>query len=202
MQSRNQRWYLHWYVLLGFVILVYVGMVAERVFGYEIYRIPSRSMLPTLPVGSHIVVGKWGYGNYRLFGIPIVKTHMSKRIKRGDVVVFDYPRNPKTQFVMRVVGLPGDRVECRNNELIINGVEARYKEISRKNNISILSETVADSKQFIQIKNYNFKMDERYNVPKNNYFVLGDNRNNSRDSRYWGFVPQENIIGKVVYIIK
>lgn len=203
MQSQNQPWYLRWYILLGFVILVYLGMAAVRVFGYEMYRIPSGSMLPSLPIDSYVVVKKWGYGNYEFFGKTILKTTLHNKIHRGDVLIVRFPSETKYEYIKRVLGLPGDKVEYRNKKLMINGVGAKYSDVKSKDQFLVLRETLGGYQGLIQISTrYNYMAKGTYTVPEGNYFVLGDNRDNSKDSRYWGFVPKNNIIGKVVYTLK
>ena len=196
-------WYSRWYGLASILLLPYMGIFITRVFLFEPFTMPSGSMLPTYPVGSYIFVSKWGFGNYRLFNMQVIKTQMDRKINRGDVIVFEYPPDPKIDYVKRVVGLPGDRVEYINKKLIINGVAVKYSEVESKDNYMVLRETLDGSQNFIQISSqYNYMANATYTVPAGNYFVLGDNRDNSKDSRYWGFVPQGNIIGKVIYILK
>ena len=196
-------WYSRWYGLTSILLVPYLGIAVTRTFVLEPFHIPSGAMLPTLPVGSYIVVNKWGFGNYRLFGIQILKTQMSTKIERGDVVVFDYPEDPTIQYVKRVVGLPGDRVEYRDRKLIINGEAATYSEVKRTDVSTILHEKMGSSDNLIQLAtNYHYIANGEYTVPAGKYFVLCDNRDNSKDSRYWGFVPQGNIIGKVIYVLK
>lgn len=198
----TRPWYSRWYGLTGIVLLFYAGTLTARIFLFQAYIVPSGSMLPNFPIGSELVVVKWGYGNYRLFDLSILKTELHRQIRRGDVVVFDYPENPSIQYVKRVVGLPGDRLEYRNNKLIINGIAAKYTLVKQHQNVKIYRESLGKTAYLIQLNGYNRMANEQYTVPKHAYFVLGDNRDNSRDSRYWGFVPADHIIGKVIYTLE
>lgn len=185
-------------ILLAFFIVVF----SFRAFVLDIFNMPAESMYPSIPTGSTVVVSKWGYGNYGAFGITAVKTKLSKVINRGDVLVFIYPRDPDLNYVKRVVGLPGDSVAYYNKVLYINGkvIERTFVESTLEYNI--YEEILDESKHFISlINNRTSTLDGEVVVPEKQYFVLGDNRDNSSDSRVWGFVPQENIVGKVVEVL-
>ncbi len=158
-------------------------------------------MYPTLDVGDYIIVSKLGYGNYDLFGLDITNTRMIRHVERGDVMVFEYPRQPELDFIKRVVGIPGDQILMQGHSLRVNGVEVTRETESTKENISILREHLDTSSYQIALNIDRSHSNEEFNltVPADAYFVLGDNRNNSNDSRYWGFVPAENMIGKLVY---
>jgi signal peptidase I len=192
-----------------------------RSFIVEPFKIPSGSMIPTLLVGDFILVNKYTYG----IRLPVI----NKKIvdvnlpERGDVIVFRYPPNPSLDYIKRVVGLPGDRVVYRNKRLTINGQDVpvqqaedfmkgglayvpRYKEQLGKVEHEILVEP--EIPPYVQaIVRYPYRNNCQYNtdglscvVPPGHYFVMGDNRDNSQDSRFWGFVPEENIVGKAFFI--
>ena len=197
-----------------------------RSFLYEPFQIPSGSMMPTLLVGDFILVEKYAYGlKDPVFRHKFIETGAPER---GDVIVFKFPEDPSIDYIKRVVGLPGDTVIYRNKQIFIkpacdNGQNcAEFKAMPQEfvssgdfvQNLAPLkriSETLGDVKHEIlqhpiaeahPSKFYTqpgTKMNE-WIVPENQYFVLGDNRDNSRDSRYWGFVPDENLVGKAVAI--
>ncbi len=184
-----------------------------RAFLAQAFNIPSGSMKPTLLVGDFILVNKLVYGEWSLDLIFTKFGSYKNRITkpdRGDVIVFKYPENPKIDFIKRVIALPGDTVEVKNDIVYLNGKPLKrkyvgkfhekdyytnmyYEYIPRKDG-SIHRYTVmeimdGEGKDFGPIK-----------VPEGYYFVLGDNRDNSRDSRFWGFVPDDYIIGQAFVI--
>lgn len=182
-------------------------------------------MSPTLNPGEHVVVSKSGFGNYRFIGIDIAKSAPSITPARGDVIVFQYPQNPSIDYIKRVIGLPGDTVVYRNKRIFIQPacleestdcpdiieVEKTYTSTQNENGFEIeyyrefLGPVTYDIKLNTSrndlVDRYFYQIDtqsDEWVVPDKHYFVLGDNRDNSLDSRYWGFVPESNIIGKVV----
>jgi len=192
-----------------------------RSFIAEPFKIPSGSMKPTLLVGDFILVNKYTYG----IRLPVINKKVVELgvPERGDVIVFRYPPNPSLDYIKRVVGVPGDKVTYRNKRLSINGKEVetkqiedfletglaylpRYTEQLGKTSHEILIDP--QSPPHVQaIVRYPYQNNCQYNmdgisctVPPGNYFVMGDNRDNSQDSRYWGFVPDENIVGKAFFI--
>ena len=189
------------FALSIFPILLVVLLI--RSFVVEPYKIPSGSMIPTLMIGDFILVDKNIYG----YKLPLTNITLidSGKPSRGDVVVFKYPENQKINYIKRVIGLPGDTIIYKDKKLIINDKENILRKINHKfNPIEIADGTVFlekdDNKEYLILNqtapSFNFK----YTVPPNTYFVLGDNRDNSNDSRYWGPVPEENLVGKAFYI--
>ena len=182
-----------------------------RAFVVEAFQIPSGSMIPTLEIGDHIFVSKFTYG----IGIPFTNKKLVEfgDPKRGDVIVFRYPPEPSTDFIKRVVGLPGDSVELRHNQIFINGQpmvrervagachykEGRSQEEGR--DCELWVETL-DSKthQVYQDPNQAPQDWGPRIVPPRSVFVMGDNRDNSRDSRVWGFVPYDNVKGRALIV--
>lgn len=182
------------------VVLLVFGL---RSFVIEPFRIPSGSMLPSLRIGDFILVNKFLYG----LRLPVInqKIVAVSQPARGDVMVFRYPRDPTLTFVKRVIGLPGDVITYRDKKLSINGTPAprsvdgeflfrgqpteRYLETTDDSTHSIILEPTSSGIEIEEVR-----------VPPGNYFVMGDNRDNSNDSRYWRFVPEENVVGKAFLI--
>ncbi len=193
-----------------------------RSFLFEPFKIPSGSMIPTLIIGDFILVNKFTYG----IRIPIINKKVIdiNQPKRGDVMVFRYPEDPSLDYIKRVVGTPGDTIAYTNKRLFINGIEAvhtplpdylnrerisyskQYREKTGDVEHAILIEEDApDAVPFI--RQFPFRENCNYNtagvickVPAGHYFMMGDNRDNSADSRVWGFVPDENIVGRAFFI--
>ena len=178
-----------------------------RSFIVEPFRIPSGSMLPSLYIGDFILVSKFSYG----IRLPLInqKVFSIGTPKRGEVLVFRYPHDEKTNYIKRVVGLPGDIVDYKNKRLRINGNVVDLQKSNRedteqgtqsneqvrvhiellgKSSHGILLDTSLGSRAYMRII-----------VPPDKFFVMGDNRDHSNDSRFWGFVPEENIVGRAVF---
>ncbi len=175
-----------------------------RSFIIEPFRIPSGSMIPTLLVGDFIVVNKYKYGvRVPLINKLIYENHYPNR---GDVIVFQYPENTNVNYIKRVVGIPGDNIEYINKTLFVNGKPLLLKKInnlgSENDNLSngIIYSENNGTKEYLILNNSDSAIDFKYNVPDDNYFVLGDNRDNSNDSRYWGTVHKNNLIGEAFMI--
>ncbi|HJW04280.1 MAG TPA: signal peptidase I [Azospira sp.] len=212
-----------WWVEYGagfFPVILVVFLL--RSFVMEPFKIPSGSMIPTLLVGDFILVNKYTYG----IRLPIINKKVIEvsQPQRGDVMVFRYPEDPSVDYIKRVVGLPGDKIAYQNKRLTINGqplayqkaddylhperlfYSQQYREKLGDVEHRILNDSEAPS--FVNdATTYPFRENCLYNnagvictVPPGHYFMMGDNRDNSRDSRVWGFVPDENIVGKAVFI--
>ncbi len=163
-----------------------------RTYFIQAFKIPSGSMLETLQLGDHLFVNKFLYGTK----VPFTnnKVWRVREIQRGDVVVFKYPVEPKKDFVKRTIGLPGDEVEIHNKIVFINNVQLSEPYSQHK-----------DSRIFPDNPDIPAEVRSRDNLPKfkvppGKYFVMGDNRDNSLDSRFWGLLPEENIRGKAWFI--
>lgn len=229
--AMRQPWWLDWTAGL-FPVLIVVFLL--RSFLWEPFKIPSGSMLPTLEIGDFILVNKFQYG----VRLPVI----NKKIialgdpQRGDVMVFRYPPQPNFDYIKRVIGLPGDKIDYINKRLFINGKElpvANQPDYLQAHTVLFGGAGAAYSQQFTEtifrsqgsiahnILNdahrpariepeagflHNREHCEYFEtglscyVPDGHYFVMGDNRDNSQDSRYWGFVPDENIVGQAVFI--
>jgi signal peptidase I len=212
-----------WWVEYGasfFPVILIVFML--RSFIVEPFKIPSGSMIPTLLVGDFILVNKFTYG----IRLPVI----DKKIidintpQRGDVMVFRYPKNPSLDYIKRVIGVPGDKVAYQNKQLSINDKPVEKRRIDDY----LHPERLYYSRQFIEgvegvgyrvlneqdapafindASQFPYRENCLYNnsgvtctVPEGHYFMMGDNRDNSEDSRFWGFVPDENIVGKAFFI--
>ena len=186
---------------------IFLVVLILRSFLVEPFRIPSGSMIPTLLVGDFILVNKYNYG----IRLPLI----NKKIidlgtpERGDVVVFRYPQDPSTPFIKRVVGLPGDKIEYRDRRLFINdfeilpeylGTYVGIKSSAQHTGAKIAQEDLLGHSHEILLTPRANNPSFSGLVPAGNYFVLGDNRDNSRDSRYWGYVPDENLVGRAFMI--
>src|SRR5258708_19094028 len=124
----RRPWYSRWYGLVGIAAALAALAFGTRAFLFEPFRFPSRSMAPSIEPRAHLIVRKWGYGNYGTFGIHVIRTGMSSALPRGDIVVFEYPADPSLSYVRRLVGLPGDRLSYYNKRLKINDEEIRVRQ--------------------------------------------------------------------------
>jgi signal peptidase I len=214
-----QPWWLDWTAGLFPVILI---VFVLRSFFFEPFKIPSGSMLPTLHVGDLILVNKFHYG----VRLPVIHTQIipNHQPQRGDVMVFRYPPQPSLDYIKRVVAIPGDEVAFLNKQLFINGEPVarqpmpdfydrsmmRYAQQFQETLGGRTFNTLNDSDRpaFIPATvSFPFSDQCRYTVegvtcrvPEGHFFVLGDNRDNSLDSRFWGFVPEANIVGKAFFV--
>jgi signal peptidase I len=187
---------------------VLLGILLFRSFLAEPFKIPSGSMMPTLLVGDFILVNKFAYG----MRLPVTNTKILDigEPKRGDVFVFRYPKNPKENYIKRVVGLPGDEITYRNKTLFVNGEPVAETYIGPYTGPSDNGRSRAGA----QIKLENLEGVEHrimdvpqirgregtWKVPQGEYFAVGDNRDNSEDSRVWGFVPEANLVGRAFIV--
>jgi signal peptidase I len=218
-QDAKQQWWVEYSISFFPVILI---VFLLRSFLVEPFKIPSSSMVPTLLVGDFILVNKYTYG----IRLPVANKKLIEigRPERGDVMVFRFPEDPSLDYIKRVVALPGDRLEYRNKRLSINGTPVPMKQVDDY----LSRERMQFSRRYVETVNgvgHEILLDEdapasvmparayphaancNYNssgvactVPPGHYFVMGDNRDNSSDSRVWGFVPDENIVGRAFFI--
>ncbi len=214
-----QPWWLDWTAGL-FPVIVVVFLL--RSFLFEPFKIPSGSMIPTLLINDLILVNKFHYG----VRLPVINTKIldNNTPQRGDVMVFRYPPKPSLDYIKRVVGVPGDEVAYLNKKLTVNGKPVpktalpdffdedsmryarQFQEVNGSKPYRILNDD--DRPAFIPgAEDFPFKQNCRYSsegvvckVPEGHYFMMGDNRDNSLDSRYWGFVPDRNIVGKAFFV--
>ena len=175
----------------GWFIPVFLIFVL-RTFAYEPYQIPSGSMIPGLKVGDFILVNKHSYGlKINRVGNAFA---LSKDPDYGDVVVF-IPPHVNVPYIKRLIGKPGDTIGYLNKKIYVNGQPIDQELISTSPEETLLKETFNNSERIIRIVGGSASYPEEFEVPKNHYFVMGDNRDNSSDSRYFGFVPRENFMG-------
>ncbi len=215
----SRPWWLE-YTAGFFPIILTVFLL--RSFLVEPFKIPSGSMLPTLVVGDFILVNKFIYG----IRLPVSNTKIIDigQAQRGDVVVFRYPKDPSIDYIKRIIGVPGDTVSYIDRQLAVNGTPVsmvplpdyfdeehdlyfkRYQETlgARKNDIL---NSFSPSALVLGADNFRFRENCAYGdqglictVPPGHYFVMGDNRDNSADSRVWGFVPDQNLVGRAFFI--
>ena len=199
------------------LIAIFIALLI-RSFIFEPFNIPSGSMKPNLLVGDFIFVSKYSYGfsKHSLpFSIPLIPGKIfSDTPERGDVVVFKTPENNRTDYIKRVIGLPGDKIEIKNGIIFINGSEILRKKL----NDFIDTDNKTSNKRVRMYNEYFFNKEintlditdngiadntQLFNVPENHFFVMGDNRDNSQDSRFIstvGLIPYENLVGKAQFI--
>lgn len=187
---------------------VFLIVLLLRSFLVEPFRIPSASMMPTLLIGDFILVNKYYYG----IRLPVANTKILDvgAPERGDVVVFRYPKDPSTPYIKRVVGVPGDRIVYDRKILYINDKPIPQEDLSVFHGVGagrmmtgalVRGEDLGGVDHDILVMPGQPSRDQsRIVVPDGHYFVLGDNRDNSKDSRFWGLVPDENLIGKAFMI--
>ncbi len=204
---------------------VILAVLVFRSFIAEPFRIPSGSMMPTLKVGDFILVNKFAYGlRWPAFNTKFLNT---SEPQRGDVIVFRYPRNPREDYIKRVIGLPGDMVRIQGENVYINGkliptrlvgpyqggygresqwLEANnavlYRESMGRHRNDIVEMPGVVNPSMLSLPGCHFTTSHQgeCKVPAHSYFVMGDNRDNSEDSRFWGFVPEKNLVGKAFLI--
>lgn len=221
--DESEPWWVEYPKSFFPIILIVFSL---RSFVIEPFKIPSGSMIPTLLVGDFIIVNKFTYG----IRLPVINKKIidMNEPKHGEVMVFRYPEDTSIDYIKRVVGVPGDIVTYQNKQLTVNDelvkldhigeykyVESgqgyiysnQFDEYLGENSHSILIDQEVRGLQFSSVRHFAYRENCKYNrtgftceVPEGNYFTLGDNRDSSSDSRYWGFVPEENIVGKAFMI--
>ncbi len=200
----DASWNSDWFGIFQWLAGVIVIATFVMTFVVQAFEIPSESMEQTLLIGDYLLVNKVQYGKGGIWRgiLPY------SQVKRGDIIVFRYPIHPQQHFVKRVIGIPGDRIKIINKQVLINGqktderayalFKSRYFDPFRDNFPSGEYSGNADLQWWSEMQK--LMKDDELTVPPNQYFVLGDNRDESLDSRYWGFVPAENIVGRPLMI--
>lgn len=193
-------------------ILIAIGI---RTFAYEPFSIPSSSMVPTLLVGDYLFVSKfsYGYSRYSLpWGLPLISDRImaeEQPVERGDVAVFKLPRDNRTDYIKRIIGLPGDRVQVTGGQLYLNGQAVPRERVEigevtdngRRTQVTEFIETLPNGRKhriWERSDSAPYDNTREFVVPEGHYFAMGDNRDNSEDSRsrYVGFIPKENLVGR------
>lgn len=200
-EERREPWYIE-YSRSFFPVLFVVLLL--RSFVVEPFRIPSGSMLPTLLIGDFILVNKFSYG----IRLPVVHYRLVDTGKpaRGEVAVFRFPGDPSEDYIKRVIGLPGDRIAYVDKQLSINGqpvvkvAQGAYEAVDRMSGLPVYAEEIGGHRFRTLIDPDRPGVEGETVVPPGHYFVMGDNRDHSNDSRYWGFVPEENLVGRAFII--
>ena len=192
-----------------------IAALIIRSFLFEPFSIPSGSMYPTLFVGDYLFVSKFTYG-YSRHSFPLSFPIIPERIfykepKRGDVIVFKTPEDNKTVYIKRLIGLPGDKVEMISNQLFINNKKVKREKVKDDvySNFKVekYKETLNNGKSYDvfesteRVSFYDTNSFSEITVPKDHFFVLGDNRDNSQDSRFVGSIPKSNLVGKAVVVL-
>ncbi|NNL94872.1 MAG: signal peptidase I [Xanthomonadales bacterium] len=180
-----------------------------RSFLFEPFKIPSGSMIPTLLIGDFIVVNKYAYG----LRVPVLNRKFLElgEPERGDVAVFRYPVDPGINFIKRVVGLPGDTITYRDKRLFVNGEQVELRDAGQfnssdvkcttpRNDARLYFEDIGSGGHNMLLHQDTLGRNGQWTVPEGHYFMMGDNRDRSNDSREWGFVPEENLVGRAVGI--
>lgn len=212
MQNKKQEY-------ISFIKTLIIALLLAafiRSLFFEPFHIPSGSMKPNLLVGDYVIVTKYSYGYSRYsfpFGIKFFDGRIfadDKKPQRGDIIVFRYPNDPSINYIKRLIGLPGDKIQMRDGTLYINDVKVKKEaegvfvddqEDSLSTIIDNYAETLPEGKTIYTLDITNTPQDSTgiYEVPQDHYFMMGDNRDNSQDSRFLsqvGFVPKENLVGK------
>lgn len=208
--------------LFIFLIMVFFILAFRSTF-YESFRIPTGSMIPTLMIGDFIVVDKFAYGLKYPFAdllkssgefLADVFITKEKKPQRGDVVAFKYPKDPTIYYVKRIIAVPGDTIEIINKIIYVNakkieaervlgrGIVNQLVESYKNKNLKFFKVNIGQHRHLIMQDNDNqYVVDlKKQKVPARKYFMMGDNRDFSYDSRFWGHVPRENIMGKAILI--
>jgi signal peptidase I len=183
------------------IVVAMLLAFAIRVFVVQAFKIPSGSMIPTLLIGDHILVSKLSYGiqwpsqcKFQ-WGFPPINCYASNAVvefgkpQRGDIIVFRFPEDEEKDFIKRIVGIPGDRVQVKNKVVLVNGTPLDDKAFTQRIDPGIIDGTINPRDNFGPVT-----------VPEGSYFVMGDNRDQSLDSRFWGYVREEKIRGKAFRI--
>ena len=182
---------IHLWLIFGFLGIFFGGFIITRIFLYDYYSIPSANMTPTINIGDLVIVNKQIYRNAASGKSDGIKP------KHGEIIAFHPPHIPDTTYLKRVIGVPGDIIKFSGKQLTINGKRLKPRRID---GMTFTENFDGVSYQVQYVNEQNPYREFSATVPANHYFVMGDNRDNSFDSRAWGFVPDKALVGKVVMI--
>lgn len=199
-------WYSRWYALLGSIAVLIAVVVVLRIFVFEPFRMPSESMRPTLVPGDIILADKRGIGNYRCPSVICISDRGAAalaKVQRGDLIVFIPPNGRDIPYIKRVIGMPGDHLRYQHKQLTINGEpvpRTRLGTASEQSGegpieVEVWQEALEGRTHSIQINPERRAPEVDMTIPEDAYFVMGDNRDRSNDSVYWGPVPARNVVG-------
>lgn len=183
----------HVWIIFGFIGILFGGLFVARVFLYDFYSIPSANMTPTINIGDMVIIDKHIYRNAANGKSDSIKP------KHGEIIAFHPPHTPATTYLNRVIGLPGDIIKFSDKQLTING---KPIETRKTDGINFTENFDGISYQVQYTNEQNSFREFSTTVPANHYFVMGDNRDNSFDSRAWGFVSETALVGKLVMILQ
>ncbi len=225
-RQEQRKWFARWYAVLMIVVGIFGLIAIIRLFIVAPFQIPSSAMAPTLTPGSHVLVSKIGFANKTSFNVEMYRTVQSTELTRGDIIVFRYPVEPDIFYIKRVIGLPGETIRYQNKQVSVKpACESEEKLCDEfkpmaltsipehalshpplliyQENLGQLKHNIAINTQRDIPAQFYYSQpgtsSTEWKVPAKHYFVMGDSRDNSRDSRFWGFVSEQEIVGRVVY---
>ncbi|WP_226642436.1 signal peptidase I [Microbulbifer variabilis] len=202
--SIERAWYSKWWGIPAIGISFFTTVFLIRSFLYEPFLFPSVSMQPTINPGNHIIIQKLGYGTYGTLGYPLDSKEITspELMQRGKLYAF-YPPHKDITFVKRLIALPGDTIAIRGNNITINGSLLTTDKLYETDQLTVYEQQLSGITYRIQRMNLLPSKDmNEIVVPEKSYFFMGDNRDNSLDSRYWGYVSSDRIIGEVIYVFE
>ncbi|MGP4844870.1 signal peptidase I [Marinobacter sp. 1Y8] len=202
--SNERGWYSKWWGIPSIYAAFFTTVFLFRSFLYEPFIFPSASMQPTINQGNHIIVQKLGYRTYGAYGVDLLSKEISSPdlMQRGKLYAF-YPPHKDIPFVKRLIAVPGDTISIKVNDITINGSVLATEMLYETEQLAVYEQKLGTTTHLIQRINRRPSRDmEETVVPENSYFFMGDNRDNSADSRFWGYATGDSIIGEVIYVIK
>ncbi len=201
--EQPRHWYSHWWAIPALYTVIIGPILLSRIFIFDLFSIPAASMSPNVNIGNYIVIKKHGYGDYGAFGIKIFNTGFAAGIKAtpGKIYAFYPPHQPAVAYIKRLVGKPGDQIDIKDDAISINGKPLEHKLLSEDAQYTYYEEKIGDISYKIQrTKGKPFLINQTFIVPQGHYFFLGDNRDNSYDSRLWGSVSDHSFIGELIFV--
>jgi signal peptidase I len=200
--SQLRNWYTRWWAIPSIYASYFIPLFLFRAFLFEPFSIPASSMSPTINIGDYVIVKKWGFGGYSTYGIDVMDSDLSDKslVQRGKIYVFISP-NSESPFIKRLIGLPGDLIEIKGDVILVNGDILSSEFVSDSGKGKIYREEYGKNSYLIQrFTGRPFSVTSTIEVSDNQYFFLGDNRDNSADSRIWGTVSGADFVGELIYV--